>query len=247
MRFDACAKVGPSYKGTSFMIEDYGRKMEQNGISKALIAAEKPLSYDISDANDYIERILNEDDGRFLGAVRINPWDEKQAHRELAERFKNPKFAAVYLNPWEETFQINRDVVKPVLDFAQKENKPVIIEAGYVWASHVAQVADIAAEYPDVKFLMLNAGQMDLSGYTLTDVKHFMGKTPNLYLGTNGAVAADWLVDIYRNVSPGKVVFCSNYPFFEVDLECRRIELGFFTEDEKKDIFCTNGMTLFNL
>ena len=245
MRFDACAKIGPSYKGTSFLVEDYVKEMERNGISKAMLVPEKPLSYDITEGNDYVEKIISNEPDKFIGAVRVDPWNHDQTRKELQERFKNPAFKAVYLNPWEENFQINRELVKPILEFAQQENKPVIIEAGYVWAAHVAQIAEIAAEYPEVKFLMLNAAQMDLSGYTLTDVKHFMGKRPNLYLGTNGAVAADWLVDIYRNISPGKVIFCSNYPFFEVDLECRRIELCYFTDKEREEIFSQNAEKFF--
>lgn len=245
MRFDACAKVGPSYKGTSFMVEDYEKEMEKNGIDKALLVAEKPLSYNIAEGNDYIEKVLSEKGNKFLGAVRLDPWNQKQTETEL-ERLKNPAFAAIYLNPWEETFQINRDLVRPILDFAQNEKKSVIIEAGYVWVSHITQIVDIAKDYPDVKFLLLNASQMDLSGYTLTDVKYFMGRVSNLYLCSNSACAADWLVDINRTVAPKRVVFCSNYPFFEVDLECKRIELGFFTDEEREEIFSDNGLKIFH-
>lgn len=239
MRFDACAKIGPSFTGTSFMIEDYEKEMEKNGIDKAMLVAEKPLSYDVTEGNDYVEKVLKEKGDKFLGAVRVDPWNWEQTEKELTERFKNPAFAAIYLNPWEETFQINRDLVRPVLEFAQKEKKPVIVEAGYVWVAHITQIADIAKEYPDVKFLLLNAAQMDLSGYSLTDVKYFMRKTPNLYMGTNSACAADWTVEVYRDAAPKRVIFCTNYPFFEVDLECRRIELCFFTEEEKAGIFAS--------
>ena len=245
MRFDACAKIGQSYKGTAYLKENYMQEMRKNGISKALIVSEKPLSYNIAEANDYVEKVLKEDAEHFIGAVRVDPWNTEQTQREIKERFKNPLFKAIYLNPWEENFQINREVIRPVLTYAQKEKKPVIVEAGYVWVSHITQIAEVAAEYPDVKFLMLNAAQMDLSGYTLTDVKHFMGKRKNLYLGTNSAVAAEWLVNLYRDSSPGRILFCSNYPFFEVDLECARIELCYFTEEEKNEIFFKNAEKFF--
>lgn len=94
---------------------------------------------------------------------------------------------------------------------------------------------------------MANAGQMDLSGYSLTDVKYFMERTPNLYMGSSAAVAADWTVDLYRNAAPGRVIFETNYPFFEVKLEKCRIDVGFLNEQEKQEVFCTNAEAFFGV
>lgn len=240
MIIDANVKLGPSFKRTSFLAEDYIKEMKANGIDKAVIMAEKPTSYDISEGNDYIEEVLTMCPELFYGAVRVDPWNEAKAMDELEQRFENSAFRAVYLNPWEENYQVNSDIVRPVLDFAAEKQINVIVEAGYVWVSHVSQIADIASQYPKVGFLMANAGQMDLSGYSLTDVKYFMKKTPNLYMGTDAAVAADWTVDLYRNVSPGKILFETNYPFFEVKLEKARVELGFFELEEKAEIYSAN-------
>ena len=247
MIFDADVKLGSSFKRTAFMAEDYIKEMEANAIEKAVIMAEKPASYDISEGNDYIEEVLAKYPQRFYGAVRVDPWNEEKALAELEKRFKNPKFKAIYLNPWEENYQINSDIVRPVLQYAADNDIAVIVEAGYVWVAHVTQVADAAKEFPNVRFLMANAGQMDLSGYSLTDVKHFMGKVPNLYMGTASAVAAEWTAEMYRKEAPGRIIFETNYPFFEVRLEKARVELGFFTPEERAQIYCSNAEAFFGI
>lgn len=247
MIFDADVKIGESFKRTAFSAEDYLAEMERFGIDRAVVMAEKPSSYDLAAGNDYIETVISRYPDRFYGAVRVDPWNEEKALAELARRCVNPAFRAIYLNPWEENYQINSDIVRPVLDFAAEKKRNVIVEAGYVWVSHVSQIADIAGDYPGVNFLMANAGQMDLSGYSLTDVKYFIERTPNLYLGTAGAVAADWLVEIYRSAAPGRVIFETNYPFFEVRLEKCRIDVGFLNEEGKKAVFCGNAEQFFGV
>lgn len=247
MIFDADVKIGKSFKRTAFMAEDYIKEMDENGIDKAVIMAEKPASYDISEGNDYIEEVLEKYPERFLGAVRVDPWNEEKALAELDKRFKNPKFRAIYLNPWEENYQINSDIVRPILEYAAANNKNVIVEGGYVWVSHITQVADIAKEFPTVQFMTANAGQMDLSGYSLTDVKFFMGKVDNLWMGTAAAVAAEWTTEVYRNAAPGRVIFETNYPFFEVKLERARLDLSFFDDKEKEEIYWDNAQKFFGI
>ncbi len=246
MVFDADVKLGRSYKGTSFLAEDYLQVMEAMEIDRAMLLAEKPLSYRMAEGNDYIESVAAQHPGRFYAAVRIDPWQGKEeARAELRLRLQNPAVRAVYLNPWEENCPINSPTVHPVLECAAEYGVGVIVEAGYPWVSHVSQIADAAKEYPTVRFLMTNAGQLDLSGYTLTDVKYFMGRVPNLYLGTAAAVAAEWLAEMERTVAPGRVLFETNYPAFEPRLERQRIELGYFTPQERQRIFCDNAEAFY--
>lgn len=246
MVFDACVKLGASFKGTCNTAEDYLKEMKENEIDQALIVAEKPLSYDISAGNDYIEEVLDKYPEKFYGAVRIDPWNQEQAKKELS-RLSKEGFKAIYLNPWEENYQINSDIVIPIMEYALNNNISIVVESGYVWVSHVTQIADIAERYPKVKILMNNAGQMDLSGYSLTDVKYFMTQRPNLYIGTDAAVGAEWLTEMYRKETYGRVVFETNYPFYEVKLEKARINLGFFDENERVEVYSKNIKQFLNV
>ncbi|WP_301173685.1 hypothetical protein, partial [Brevibacillus nitrificans] len=58
MVIDAHAKLGASYTGTHYRVEDYLKEMDRNQIERALICAQKPPSYQVEDGNDEIAEIL---------------------------------------------------------------------------------------------------------------------------------------------------------------------------------------------
>jgi len=49
MIFDGLAKIGTSYKGVDYPVGKYIEEMEKNGIDRAVLIPQKPLSY-VSDA-----------------------------------------------------------------------------------------------------------------------------------------------------------------------------------------------------
>lgn len=247
MIIDSLAKIGPHYMGRNFSAEAYIRIMNQVGFDQAVITANRPLSYNLSEGNDYIEDCLNKYPDRFFGAVRVDPWQREEALEELEKRFKHRGFKAIYLHPWEENYQCNRGVVLPILDFARRRKLPVIIAAGYLWVSHITQVGDLARQFPDVKIMVTNAGQLDLSGLTLGNVKFVLKEFPNLYLGTASAVATEWLVDLIRVNAKGRVLFESGHPFFEANLERCRVDYCYINLDEKNEVYRENVKEFFQI
>lgn len=247
MVIDSLAKVGSHYMGRDFFIEDYINVMNQTAIDQAIIAPNRPLSYCLAEGNDYVERCLEEYPDRFFGAVRIDPWQRGKALEELEKRFENPRFKAIYLHPWEENYQCNRGVVLPILEFAKKKKIPVIIAAGYLWVSHITQIGDLARQFPEVRIMATNAGQLDLSGLTLGNVKFVLKEFPNLYLGTASAVAAEWLSDLIRESSKGRVLFESGYPFFEAELERYRMDQCYINLKEKIEVYEENVKRFFQI
>jgi len=240
MIIDAHIKLGKCFTGKDHRAEEYISEMDRNGIDKALVCPNKPLSYQVEEGNDYVESLLCQYGERFIGAVRIDPWKRENAILELEKRFRNKQYKAIYLNPWEENFQCNRDVVLPIIDYADKHRLPVVIEAGYIWVSHISQIGDLARKYPGVKFMATNAGQLDLGGFTLSNVRFLLGKYHNIYLGTAAAVGAEWLAELIQKTAKGRVLFETGYPFFETYLEKYRIDKAYIEESDKKEVFDTN-------
>ena len=247
MVIDSHVKLGNRFTGKAHLVEDYILEMEKLGIDRAVICPNKPLSYQVEEGNDYIESVLNKHGDRFIGAVRVDPWKREDAIRELDKRFQNKAYKAIYIHPWEENFQCNRGIALPIMDYADKHKLPVIIEAGYTWVSHISQVGDIARKYPNVKFMVTNAGQLDLSGLTLGNVKFILDKYKNIYMGTAAAVAVEWLCDLIQTSAKGRVLFESGHPFFETYIEKYRIDHAYIEEAEKKEVYETNVKEFFNL
>lgn len=240
MRIDGHIKLGKTFRGENVKAEDYIKLMRQEKIDMALVCPNKPSTYMVEDGNQFVSELIAANPQIFWGAVRLNPWDGENSITELDRRLKeNENFKAVYLNPWEEQFQCNASLVKPIMDHVEKIKLPVIIEAGYPWVSQIFQIADLARKYKKLKFIATNAGQLDLSGSTLGDVARVMEKNDNIYLGSSGACGAQWMADIEK-AYPGKIIFETNYPFMEPHIETVRIEQGFMQDDEKQRIFGNN-------
>jgi predicted TIM-barrel fold metal-dependent hydrolase len=237
MIIDAHVKIGPSFDKKGRFIEEYLELMKTNGIDQALLCPNRPSSYSFAEGNAYVAGILSKYPGLFMGAVRVDVWNFSKSETDIY--FKNDDFQALYLNPWEDTFRCNDEITFPVYEYAREKGLPVIIEAGYPFVSHISQIGYIAGKYPQVKFLATNAAQLDLSGFTLSDVSFVLSNHDNIYLGTAAAVGAEWLENQVCRNAKGRVLFESGYPFFDVRMEVFRIEYAYFTQ-EKKEVFCEN-------
>lgn len=247
MVIDSLAKIGPHYMGRDFTAEDYIKMMDKIGIDQGVIAPNRPLNGSFSEANDQLQEILERYPDRFYGAVRVDPWQRDQARIELERCFQSPRFKAIYLHPWEENYQCNRGIMLGIMDFARERKLPVIVAGGYLWVSHITQVGDLARQYPDVKIMVTNAGQLDLSGLSLGNVKQVIKNTPNLYMGTAAAVATEWLCDLVTTSAKGRILFESGHPFFEADLEHYRIESAYLEESDKRAVYEENVRSFYSI
>ncbi|NLP29799.1 MAG: amidohydrolase family protein [Clostridiales bacterium] len=247
MKIDAHIKLGDCYTGETYRADDYLLLMEKHGIDLAIISPYKPLSNDLSEANERIAEYIEKFPNKFIGTVRVNPWQREEALK-MAEQWLEKGFKGIHLFPWEETFQVNDELVYPLVELAEVRQVPVVIEAGYPIVSHVTKIADLAYRYPNVKFYMTNAGQLDLSGDSINDVGYFMELLDNLHMGTSSAVAYMWLASLIKDGKIGKRIhFESNYPFTDPYMEIYRIETNPITDHEKELVFFRNTKRLFNL
>lgn len=244
MIIDAHVKIGPSFDKKGVDIEGYIEEMEKNGIDKAVLCPNKPRSYSVEEGNAYVADAVKADPERFYGAFRIDPWEWEEKKEEIMAIFPSAVFRFLYLNPWEETFRINDEVVWPIFDFAKDQQLPVIIETGYPYVSHITQIAEMSDMYPDVKFITTTAAQIDLSGFTLSDVSWALAHHDNIYVGTAAAVGAEWLANQAENNAKGRVLFETGFPQFDPHMEKYRIEVAYTDAAHKEEIFSGNLLAL---
>jgi len=143
----------------------------------------------------------------------------------------------IFLNPWEDNFRCNNMIAYPVYEYAQIKNIPIILETGHPFVSHISQVGEIASKYPDLKLIITNAGQLDLSGFSLYDVSFMLNMHHNIYMGTAAAVGAEWLANQIDKVSKGRILFESGYPFFDIYMEKYRIANAYINDNSKDEVF----------
>ncbi len=245
MIIDMHVKLGPSFDNKGKLIEDYIIEVEANGITSAVLCPNRPKNYSFDDANAYIHQVINRYPDKFFGAYRIDPWNWESSKDKLENFFRaQGRYKFMYLNPWEDNFRLNDVYMYPVFEYAGNNNIPVLIETGYPFVSHITQVGEIAEMFPAVKLIATNAGQIDLSGFTLADVNYQLSHHENIYLITSPAVGAEWLADMIINTSKGRVLFGSSYPFCDVYMEKYRITHSYVDDMYKEDVFYKNVSNL---
>lgn len=243
MVFDVHVKIGNAYHGQGKLIEEYAVEMNKNGIDRAVLCPNRPSNYSFGEGNEYVAQCIRKDPQRFVGAYRIDPWNWKES-ASAVEGYLKEGFQILYLNPWEDNYRCNDPVVTPVYEWAQEQGVPVLIETGYPFVSHISQVGAIAEQFPHVNFIVTNAGQLDLSGFSLSDVGYVMNMHPNIYMGTAAAVGAEWLANLVQNTARGRVLFESGYPFFDVYMEKFRIEKAYLKDEEVDGVMGKNAVAL---
>lgn len=245
MIVDSFIHVGNSLYKNGALPEELFNAMKSIKADKAVICPVKPLTYDLSLANNFIVKLIENYRGKLIGLVRIDPNIGEEAIKEIKWGL-SLGLKGVYLNPWEETFQVNDPLVYPIMEIAKNYDVPVMIEGGYPWVSHASQVGDLAKKFKEVKIILTNTGQLDLSGFSEADVNILMESTKNVYLIANGALGEELLTHIVKNLSEKRVIFGSGFPMMEPKLEILRIKyLSKISEIQKQKILSENTLELF--
>ena len=233
MSFDFRVFLGRSFDGTFLSRDELLRSMDLLEIEAALVCPFRPLSYDLEAANAELAASLVGHADRLFGAARIDPW-KPAASGVLQRALESLGFRALYLNPWEEHFRADFDILDPLLDLAQSYELPVLIATGYPWLSEALQVCALAQRWPGVPIVMTNGGQINISGLGQADVTLALQKASNLYIDTAGVYRQDFIEETVENFGAERVLFGSGSPYFDQRYEIMRGLLAKVTEEDRR-------------
>jgi predicted TIM-barrel fold metal-dependent hydrolase len=146
----------------------------------------------------------------------------------------------LYLDPVEENFQINNELVFPLVARAGEHGLPVFIQAGYSRVSHPCQVGDLAAQFPHVAFVAANGGQLNISGMLLGEARQMLVDNPNVLIETSGTYREDFLEEVMTEVGQDRVVFASGAPRYDQEFEMERVNLAHLDDAAKSRMWSDN-------
>jgi len=246
MIVDSLTHIGNSLYKNGALPKELFNAMKKIKADKAVVCPVKPPTYNLSIANNFIIKLVEDYKEKLIGLVRVDPNITEKSIKEI-KRGLSLGLKGVYLNPWEETFQVNDPLVYPIMKIAKNYDVPVMIEGGYPWVSHASQIRDLAKKFEEVKIILTNTGQLDLSGFSGLDVQTLMESTNNVYLISNSAIGEDLITYVIKNLSEKRVIFGSSFPKMEPKLEILRIKyLSEISEIQKQKIFSENALELFD-
>ncbi len=244
MILDAHVYVGQCLFGYGQSPDEILSNMDRLGIDRAVLVPVKPRDYHLGPMNDFVAQAVQMHPQRAWGLCRVDPW-QGGAVAEVKRGFEALGLHGLYLDPWEENFQANDDVVLPVLEEVRRHGKPVVVNAGHLRVSHPTQVRDIASRFPDVRFVACNGGQINISGMLQYEARRMLEACPNVVIQTAGTYREDFIEEITAEVGEERVLFASRSPVYDQEFEMARVRLAHLSEAHKQKLWGLNAVAVF--
>lgn len=237
MHIDANTNIGPTiYDDFEFdpTLDKLENVLADIDIDGAVVCPLKPPSFDFDEVNEQLAAELNDRD-LWYAIGRIDP-RVNEAPEQVHKAINDYGCHGVKLHPWEESFPLSSPIVEPVLEAAADLGVPVWIHAGYPNVSHALSVRRIAQTFPEVPFVLTHSSQLDISGGSLADVELMAQETSNTYFELSGIYRHDFIQNIVEMVGSKRVLFGSNAPYFNPQVEQSRVKQSDLPAEAKVEI-----------
>ena len=205
--------------------------MEAHGVAHAVlgpIGAWAAVEHERGD--DVLREWCRRWPGRFSRWVTVNPWRSDAQDRLV--RALDDTAAGLKLIPAVQGFSLlQQALVAPLLDVARGAGVPVYVVTGVPVAAEPFQLTELARRNPDVTFVLGRSGRTDFA----LDLLPALLAVDNVVAETayNGPSLIRQLAD---ELPPGRLVFASDAPFNDLDLELDRVERAGLPPDVRSDV-----------
>lgn len=245
MLVDALMLLGENRFGPTLEPPDALALCERLGIDKLVAAPARPLDYHLEPANERLATAARSSGGRLAALGRVDPLNGRAAVAEARRCLDGLGCVGLFLHPGEESFPVT--AAGHVLEVAAERRKPVVVAAGWFALSEPLQVAQAAADFPDLPVVLTHGGQINISGLSMADAWLALTAHDNLLVLTNGEYRQDFIERLAIELSPERVLYASGAPGFDPVFERKRIRSARMTEEARSAVEGGNAARLFHL
>jgi predicted TIM-barrel fold metal-dependent hydrolase len=218
------------------------------GIDRSIVSSFTPRDLDLRRANHAISEIVA-NDRRLIGFARIDPRLGARSVAEL-EACQREGFRGVKVDPFQQAFVINSDLVFDFFKACATTQMPVLVVAGHPCLSSPIQVGDLAERLPELTIIMAHGGQLAMHGLGIYDCLLVIKETERVYVETSGIpeTGTEGLIErSVLEVSPDRVIFGSNSPINDPAMELERVRVSRIPEDAQNQIMGANLAAILRL
>lgn len=213
-------------------------QMKEYNIEKTILCAA-----DCHSSED-VNVIYKKNPNRIIPLVWANA-AEGQAAYDYAEHYiRDEKFAGIKMQPLFDAFTADAPCVDPLVEIAEKYNKPVFIHCGHPPYSLPWQIGLLAERHKNVPIVMIHMGHghgMYIEGSVNVALKY-----ENLYLECSGMPMGSWIKKAYGDVGEGRIMFGIDSPFHHPTVEIQRVMTSGLRESELENVFYNNAIQLMS-
>jgi predicted TIM-barrel fold metal-dependent hydrolase len=242
---DALMLLGANRFGPTLEVPQALALCERMGIDKLVAAPARPLDYHLEPANERLAAAARSSGGRLVALGRVDPLNGRAAEAEARRCLDDLGCVGLFLHPGEESFPVT--TARHVLEVAADRRAPVVVAAGWLALSEPLQVAQVAAEVPDLPLVLTNGGQINISGLSMADAWLALTSHDNLLVMTNGEYRQDFIERLASELSPERVLYASCAPVFDPIFEHKRIRSARITQEARSAVEGANAARLFHL
>ncbi len=189
-----------------------------------------------------------------IAFINLDPLqDETTMTAELTDKVENHGAHGIKLHPSSQQFYPGDRRLWPGYGLAQEMGLPVIFHSGtFASAEQYAQpkhFVDVLASFPDLTLVMAHIGQ----GF-LDEARSLAADYPNLQFDCSAIVshtAADFtdkdLTALIRDVGVERVMFGSDFPWFDPGDSAERLLRLDFSDEEKCLLLAENAIRIYGL
>jgi predicted TIM-barrel fold metal-dependent hydrolase len=208
------------YRDYEMNLEALLEEMDRHGVDRAVISSAGEFAAVLNrDGNDEIASAVRQAPGRLLGFATVNPWWRSRGLVELRRAHEELGLRGLVLHPMLHGYEANDPLVFPLVEEALRFNLPVYVTGGAPLLAVPYKIADLAARYPEGRFIMGHAG-WDFH----FDVLYCLEACPNLWAETSKNELAN-LESIVRALGCRRLLFGSDYPFSSYASELEKVRL----------------------
>ncbi len=247
MKIDAQVYVGKSLFHYGHKPEALIELLDSLGLDRCILCPVKPRGYHLEPENNYVAELSKRHSDRFIGFVRVDPWLGDAGLEELSRGIELLGLRGLYLNPWEESYQINSEIIYPLMEKAKEYRIPVMIKGGFPVVSQPCQIADIARCFPETTIIATSGGQINICGGALEDARLMLSENKNVYMETSGIYREDFIQEMAEVLSPDRLIFGSSSPLMDMNFELQRVTQAHLDKSAKEKIMGGNLKKILSL
>lgn len=233
---------------------DYAGRVSSTGVVKAAaltIAHEGQLS-EMAEDNDAVLALADQFGGFFFPVCSVHPRDGEAALEEL-DRVAAAGARWLKLHPNTQEFDIDDEVVRPVVARAGERGLPVLFDAHSPFdPAQPGKFVKLAMACPDTTLILAHAHGQRFADLLVYDT---LNKYPwwrrNVYVDISATATqlaaspfTEQFVWVLRKVGIDRVLFGSDYPFFDPAEAVDAVRSLGFTDTEQARILHDNAAAL---
>lgn len=242
MVFDTHCHAGaftPLFQGKHSPADLVGHHQE-TGVTRALLSILN--RDDMAAGNDVAYQAMVDFPGHVYGEMYLNPHYMKDALREV-DRCVERGFKGVKLHPSEDAWFPWMREYYPLYSKIEEAGLPILFHSGTYPHSNPLGIAMAARDFPSIPFILGHFGLADSSWecFPAADLAR------NIYVDTTAnplvRVMREWL----NEFGASRMLWGSDFPFYDVNYELRKLDRLELTQDERELITLTNPRTIFGI